>query len=175
MKERREKEYSLRRREFLGAGVALTLAAAGKARAVTPEKASEPAAGYQLPYNPRTHKAMPTRNLGRTGYQVGIFSLGGQATLEIPGKAEESAAIINRAIDLGVNYIDSAAGYSDGTSERHIGQVIQSRRPWNSSPSACAQRSQVRSRCRKRLATTCRCRSAQRSWASTTSSSWSRT
>ena len=35
-----------------------------------------------LPYNPATSDAMPTRNLGKTGYKVGIFSLGGQAALE---------------------------------------------------------------------------------------------
>jgi len=32
-----------------------------------------------LPSNPATVDAMPTRNLGKTGYKVGIFSLGGQA------------------------------------------------------------------------------------------------
>ena len=128
MRESCEKENSIRRREFLGTGIALTMAAVGKASPAAPGNEPAPAAGYQLPYNPRTHKAMPTRNLGQTGYQVGIFSLGGQATLEIPGKAEESAAIISRAIDLGVNYIDSAAGYGDGASETHIGQVLKARR-----------------------------------------------
>lgn len=34
-----------------------------------------------LPANPATEKAMPMRNLGRTGYRVGIFSLGGQASI----------------------------------------------------------------------------------------------
>jgi aryl-alcohol dehydrogenase-like predicted oxidoreductase len=71
---------------------------------------------------------MPTRNLGKTGYRVGVFSLGGQATLEIPGKQEESVAIINRAIDLGVNYIDTAAGYGNGVSETNIGLVMKNRR-----------------------------------------------
>lgn len=83
---------------------------------------------HPLPFNPRTHGAMPTSNLGRTGYRVGILSLGGQATLEIPGKEAESEAIINRAIDLGINYIDSAAGYGNGTSEKHIGMVLKRRR-----------------------------------------------
>lgn len=83
---------------------------------------------HPLPYNPRTHQAMPTANLGRTGFRVGILSLGGQATLEIPGKEAESEAIIHRAIDLGINYIDSAAGYGNGTSEKHIGLVAATRR-----------------------------------------------
>ena len=69
----------------------------------------------------------------------GIYSLGGQATIEIPGKEELSLEIINRAIDLGINYIDTAAAYGRatptvaradamGTSERNIGQVMKYRR-----------------------------------------------
>jgi hypothetical protein len=106
----------MNRRTFLGTGIAAVAAA-------------QPASGKRpLPFNPRTYNAMPTHNLGRTGYRVGILSLGGQATLEIPGKEAESEAIINRAIDLGVNYIDSAAGYGKGTSEKHIGLVMKTRR-----------------------------------------------
>ena len=71
---------------------------------------------------------MPTRPLGNTGHKVKIFSLGGQATLEKPGTADESIAIINRAIDLGVNYIDTAAAYGKGISETYIGQVMKTRR-----------------------------------------------
>ena len=44
----------------------------------------------ELPENPRTMKAMPTRNLGKTGYKVGIFSLGGQAAC-VPGYAGHPA------------------------------------------------------------------------------------
>lgn len=108
----------LGRRAFLGTG----LAAAALAGAQT-------AAGkHALPYNPRTHKAMPTHNLGKTGYRVGILSLGGQATLEIAGREAEAEAILHRAIDLGINYIDSAAGYGNGVSEKNIGRVLKTRR-----------------------------------------------
>ena len=115
----------LNRRSFIGTGLCSALAS-GVALAAGTE--GDNSGKHQLPYNPRTHKAMPTHNLGRTGYRVGILSLGGQATLEIPGKEAESEAIINRAIDLGVNYIDSAAGYGKGTSEKNIGTVIKNRR-----------------------------------------------
>ena len=71
---------------------------------------------------------MPKRLLGKTGYQVGIFSLGGQATLEQPGTEKESIKIINRAIDFGVNYIDTAAAYGQGISETYIGKVMRERR-----------------------------------------------
>lgn len=82
---------------------------------------------------------LPTRPFGKTGLNVGLFSLGGQATVEIPGRDAEALAIINRAIDLGVNYIDTSAYYGrakpgqeqlplQGTSERYIGQVLKTRR-----------------------------------------------
>ena len=130
-----EKTSALSRRSFVSSGVAATLgAAAGAAVASGAEETAAKPRG--APYNPRTKDAMPTRNLGRTGYQVGIFSLGGQAKLERSFAADESVEIVNRAIDLGVNYIDSAARYgkdadwdsSPGTSERNIGQVMKHRR-----------------------------------------------
>jgi uncharacterized protein len=54
---------------------------------------------------------MPVRRLGRTGYRVPLFSLGGQSTIEQPGRRDEAVRIIHRALDLGVNYIDTAAAY----------------------------------------------------------------
>jgi aryl-alcohol dehydrogenase-like predicted oxidoreductase len=82
---------------------------------------------------------MPLRPLGKTGHMVCIYSLGGQATLETPGKEELAFQIINKAIDLGINYVDTAAAYGRstatitkenamGTSERNIGQVMKTRR-----------------------------------------------
>lgn len=82
---------------------------------------------------------LPKRALGKTGYMVGIYSLGGQASIETPGKEDISVEIINRAIDLGINYIDTAAAYGRssatitredamGTSERNMGQVMKYRR-----------------------------------------------
>jgi len=119
------------RRTFLGAGITSTVAlAAGTSLAADKkdESAAKTKSNKEHPYNERTHKAMPTHNLGKTGYQVGIFSLGGQATVEIEGKEEESIAIINKAIDLGVKYIDTAASYGKGVSETHIGKVLKYRR-----------------------------------------------
>ncbi len=83
-----------------------------------------------LPVNPVTEKAMPTRNLGRTGYRVGIFSLGGQASIEMPHNEAVAVPIIERALDLGVNYIDTAAMYGgeERWSQRYIGEVMKRRR-----------------------------------------------
>ena len=83
-----------------------------------------------LPSNPATEKAMPTRNLGRTGYRVGVFSLGGQASVEQPHNEAVAVPIVERALDLGVNYIDTAAMYGgeERWSQRYIGQVMKRRR-----------------------------------------------
>ena len=71
---------------------------------------------------------MPTRPLGRTGYNPCIFSLGGQGLLEQPGHTDEAVAIINRAIDLGVNYCDTSHVYGRGSSEAYYGEVMKTRR-----------------------------------------------
>ncbi|OGT92148.1 MAG: hypothetical protein A2083_00530 [Gemmatimonadetes bacterium GWC2_71_9] len=113
------------RRDFLKVGGA---AAAGfLAGGIAPEPAQ---ALPPLPVNPVTQGAMPTRNLGRTGYRVGIFSLGGQAAVEQPDNAAVAVPIVERALDLGVNYVDTAAAYG-GTarwSQRYIGEVMRRRR-----------------------------------------------
>ena len=82
------------------------------------------------PGDPAASEAMPTRNLGRTGHRVGIFSLGGQAAVERPDNEAVAVPIVERAIDLGVNYIDTAAAYGGEArwSQRYIGQVMQRRR-----------------------------------------------
>ena len=55
--------------------------------------------------------AMPTRNLGKTGCRVSIFSLGGQAALERGNNEANAVPIIERALDLGVNYLDTSSIY----------------------------------------------------------------
>ena len=75
-----------------------------------------------------TTQPMPRRPLGQTGHKVGLFSLGGQGLLERGGHTDEAVAIINRAIDLGVNYLDTAALYGGGVSETYLGQVLKTRR-----------------------------------------------
>jgi len=83
-----------------------------------------------LPENPVTPTAMPTRNLGKTGYRVGIFSLGGQAAVELPDNEAVAVPIVERALDLGINYIDTAAMYGGPArwSQKYIGQVMKRRR-----------------------------------------------
>jgi len=87
-------------------------------------------AAFPLPANSNTLAAMPTRNLGKTGYKVGIFSLGGQAALEKPNNFDAAVPIIERALDLGVNYIDTSSIYGGPQrwSEQYVGRVMKTRR-----------------------------------------------
>ncbi|MGB9406490.1 MAG: aldo/keto reductase, partial [Terracidiphilus sp.] len=113
------------RREFLKAGGALTAALlAPTALADTPR------ALPGLPSNPKTPTSMPTRNLGKTGYRVGIFSLGGQASIEKPNNFDVAVPIVERALDLGVNYIDTSSIYGgpERWSEQYVGKVMAHRR-----------------------------------------------
>jgi len=64
--------------------------------------------------------------MGRTGLEVSILGLGGFHMLEV--SAAEVASITNGFLDAGGNYIETAAEYGDGESERKFGQVISTRR-----------------------------------------------
>ena len=110
------------RREFLKVGGALTAAMLAPSAALAETVKTLPA----LPSNPKTPAAMPTRNLGKTGYRVGIFSLGGQAAVEHPNNFDVAVPIIERALDLGVNYIDTSSIYGgpDRWSEQYVGKVM---------------------------------------------------
>jgi len=114
------------RRTFLKAGgtVAAALLTQGTISAQTPVSLPP------LPANAKTRDAMPTRNLGKTGYKVGIFSLGGQAALEKPDNFDTAVPIIERALDLGVNYIDTSSIYGGPQrwSEQYVGRVMKTRR-----------------------------------------------
>jgi hypothetical protein len=73
-------------------------------------------------------QSIPKRPLGKTGHQVAIFGLGGLFTVAMHDRHDEAVEIINRAIDLGVNYIDTSALYGNGASELNIGTVMKERR-----------------------------------------------
>src|SRR5665647_3185771 len=80
--------------------------------------------------NPTGAVAVPTRNLGKTGVKVGIFSLGGQSIIERAHQEDAAIPVIERALDLGVNYIDTSSIYGgpERWSEQYIGQVMKRRR-----------------------------------------------
>jgi aryl-alcohol dehydrogenase-like predicted oxidoreductase len=73
---------------------------------------------------------MRYRRLGRTGIEVseigyGAWGIGG--TMWGGADDDQSLRALHRAIDLGLNFIDTALGYGEGRSERLVGQVVRER------------------------------------------------
>ena len=68
---------------------------------------------------------MQYRNLGRTGWKVSAVSFGAWAIGGTWGPVEdsESLAALHRAVELGVNFFDTADVYGDGRSERLLAQL----------------------------------------------------
>jgi aryl-alcohol dehydrogenase-like predicted oxidoreductase len=72
---------------------------------------------------------MKYRPFGRHGFNCseigfGAWAIGGSWGAQADA---DSLAALHRALDLGVNFIDTAAGYGDGRSERLIAQVLRER------------------------------------------------
>ena len=74
---------------------------------------------------------METRALGRTGLEVSIlgFGCGAVGGLMVRGTPADQERAVARAIELGINYFDTAAMYGSGESERNLGRVIRSLKP----------------------------------------------
>src|SRR3982751_3306994 len=87
---------------------------------------------------------MQFRTLGKTGIKVSAISLG---TWQVGGKwgagfSDANAdAILNKAIDDGINFIDTADVYGDGESEKAVGRLVRSR----------SERIYVATKCGRRL------------------------
>jgi aryl-alcohol dehydrogenase-like predicted oxidoreductase len=69
---------------------------------------------------------IPKRKLGKTGVDVTIMGLGGEGVLRTYGYEREAYDLINRAIDLGITYFESARAYSG--SESYYGKSLRERR-----------------------------------------------
>jgi len=130
MSKSKSDKSSSNRRSFLKASGLMTAAAIGATALPEIARGHASPAPSTLPFNPATTNAMPTRNLGKTGYKVGIFSLGGQASLEKSNNEAVAVPIIEKALDLGVNYIDTSSIYGgpERWSEQYVGKVMKHRR-----------------------------------------------
>ena len=98
----------LSRRHFLGSAVVGTALA--------------PALGAAAPAK------LPTRTFGRTGIEVSIVGFGSGSRFLMYEAEDKALEALNRAIDLGVTYIDTAHSYGNGKSEERIGRVMATRR-----------------------------------------------
>jgi len=86
--------------------------------------------GISVGYIPRRKKRMQYRTLGRTGWKVSEISFGAWAIGGSWGQVsdEDSMAALHKAIDCGVNFIDTADVYGGGRSERLIARLKKERK-----------------------------------------------
>jgi uncharacterized protein len=101
---------SFTRREFLETTAALTVTAAS----------------LQAATDPKT--GMPQRTLGRTGATVSVLAFGSGSRFLMYKEEDQALAALTRAIDGGINYLDTAYGYGNGKSEERIGKLMPQRR-----------------------------------------------
>src|SRR3984893_8804396 len=74
---------------------------------------------------------MDRRKLGSTGLDVSLlgFGCGAVGGLMIKGAAADQERAVARAVELGINYFDTAQMYGDGESERNLGRVLKALKP----------------------------------------------
>ena len=70
---------------------------------------------------------MEFRALGRTGFDVSVlgYGCGDVGGLIVRGTPAERTRAVARAVELGVNYFDTASSYGNGVSEQHIGEALR--------------------------------------------------
>jgi len=73
---------------------------------------------------------MKFRKLGHSGLSVSAVGLGcmGMSEFYGPRHDEESVAVVHRALDLGINFLDTADAYGRGHNEQLVGKAIKGRR-----------------------------------------------
>jgi aryl-alcohol dehydrogenase-like predicted oxidoreductase len=76
---------------------------------------------------------MQFRTFGRTGMKVSAlgFGCGAVGGIMVRGDPADQERLVARAIDVGVNYFDTAVLYGDGESEKNLGRVLQKLKPSN--------------------------------------------
>src|SRR2546426_12752878 len=70
---------------------------------------------------------LPSTHLGRTGMEISRVGLGtrGIGGGSEPREDDESVAAIHRALELGINWIDTAAEYGFGRAEEIVGRALR--------------------------------------------------
>jgi aryl-alcohol dehydrogenase-like predicted oxidoreductase len=76
---------------------------------------------------------MEMRTYGRTGMKVSVlgFGCGAVGGLMVRGDPRDQERAIARALDVGVNYFDTAVAYGNGESEKNLGRILQELKPAN--------------------------------------------
>lgn len=74
---------------------------------------------------------MEQRRFGRTGLDLSVlgFGCGAVGGLMVKGEARDQERAVWRALELGINYFDTAQQYGNGESERNLGRVLKALKP----------------------------------------------
>ena len=92
-------------------------------------QASALAADNAIPGSGLPAAKFPRRWLGKTGVEVSALALGGVIGMKEPPSAQHDPAMLaETALDLGINYFDTAPSYNNGQSETNYGHVLARRR-----------------------------------------------
>ncbi len=102
------------RRDFLSAGLALPVLSAGSRMALW-QSSENP-----IPSTPSSPPKLSYRTLGHTGLKVTTVGFGCMITSD--------PSVVQRAVDLGITYFDTARGYQHGNNERMVGAALGNKR-----------------------------------------------
>src|SRR6202051_3384129 len=82
------------------------------------------------PGAPSMSMKIPRRRLGREGLEVSAIGLGCMGMSDFYGPSDEATnlSVLNAALDIGINFLDTADMYGVGANERLLGKVLKSRR-----------------------------------------------
>lgn len=74
---------------------------------------------------------MQKRRLGRTGLDISVlaFGCGAVGGLMTKGDPKDQERAVARALDMGINYLDTASIYGNGTSEENLGRILKNLKP----------------------------------------------
>jgi aryl-alcohol dehydrogenase-like predicted oxidoreductase len=75
---------------------------------------------------------MQKRKLGNIGPEVSAIGLGcmGLSSVYGPAEDERSIALIHHALDIGIDFLDTADVYGSGGNEELVGRALRDRRSW---------------------------------------------
>lgn len=72
-----------------------------------------------------TRPKMEYRFLGNTGLKVSVISYGTYLNQVEANQQQRTNSLVKKALELGINFFDTAEAYGDGEAERQIGNALK--------------------------------------------------